>query len=568
MRPLLASIIAGVTTLLAIPSYAASGSFSTLGYNVAGIPFEYTGANATLHTPIISCYVKPYTIVNVQEDFNWHADLYNDCDNHLYRTPTSGGIGFGDGLNTLSNFAWDDLDRVTWSSRSGADALTPKGFSMVRMRLATGVYLDVYNLHAQAGTSSAELAASVSDVNQMLGYIESNSAGNAVMVVGDTNTRYTRQGQNFWAFLNHGFTDVWIQKIRNGQVPAIGNPLLCGTPQVASPTCEITDKALYRDNGFVGLVASNYVDHGDAVDNAGTQLSDHHPIEVDWRYATPSNRALSDQFGGPHGTSYNDVSQLPPNPSVSTVTIQTGSRVDHVEIALSNGYVFSHGGTGGNAQTLVLGAAEYLNAVNLCSGQYQGHTRIFSIALSTSAGRTLSGGTSTASCTTYSAAAGWQIVGFHGRSADEIDKLGVVYAPVATGVPAGRQPLRFINAGTGRCLDVNGGTMANGTSVDQWYCNGGSNQLWSYDDSTGMVRSMSDPHYCLDNGGNYGDGANLMIWSCSGNNNQRFKFDPSSGLLTLRSLATEVVDGGAAAGATAQTLAPNGSNTQRWTLTQ
>jgi hypothetical protein len=92
----------GAAVLLSSLSHAENGNFSTLAFNIAGIPFEYSGANATLHTPIISCYIKPFDMVNVQEDFNWHADLYNDCDNHLYRTPTTGGIG--DGLNTLSNF--------------------------------------------------------------------------------------------------------------------------------------------------------------------------------------------------------------------------------------------------------------------------------------------------------------------------------------------------------------------------------------------------------------------------------------------------------------------------------
>jgi hypothetical protein len=56
-------------------------------------------------------------------------------------------------------------------------------------------------------------------------------------------------------------------------------------------------------------------------------------------------------------------------------------------------------------------------------------------------------------------------------------------------------------------MDVKGGTMADGTSVIQWSCNGGANQTWSYDDTTGMIHSMKDPHYCLDNGGTYGDGA-------------------------------------------------------------
>jgi len=557
----------GAAVLLSSQSHAGSGNFSTLAFNIAGIPFEYSGANATLHTPIISCYIKPFDMVNVQEDFNWHADLYNDCDNHLYRTATTGGIGIGDGLNTLSNFTWDDLDRVTWTNRNGADALTPKGFSMVRARLAEGVYLDLYNLHAQSGTATADLADSESDVSQMLAYIEANSAGNAVMVVGDTNTRYTRAGQNMWEFLHHGFTDVWIQNVRNGEIPAIGAPLLCGTAETTSPTCEVTDKVLFRDNGYVGLQALQYVDRQDAVDASGVALSDHHPIEVDWSYATVSNRILSDQWGGPHGTSYNDVASLPGNPTVQQLKIRTGNRVDHVETTLSNGYVFSHGGTGGTEQTLPLGPGQYISSAYLCSAEYQGDTRIFYISFSSSDGRTLSGGTTTSSCTTYTAPAGWQITGFHGRSGDEVDKLGVVYTPVLTTAAPAPQPVHIVNRASGLCMDVYQGVMADGTNVDEWTCNGGTNQLWSYDDTTGMIRSMDDPHYCLDNGGTYADGATLMVWTCSGNNNQRFKLDPTTGAIGVRSYPVEVIDGGGGTvGANLQTFTSSGANAQRWNL--
>jgi hypothetical protein len=565
---LLRASMVACAALLSNLSYAGSGAFNTLSYNIAGIPFEYPGANATLHTPIISCYIKPFSIVNVQEDFNWHAALYDSCDNHLYRTPTTGGIAIGDGINTLSNFPFDDLDRVTWTQRNGADALTPKGFSVVRARLAEGVFVDVYNLHAQSGTATADLSASTSDVQQLLGYIESNSAGNAVLVIGDTNTRYTRVGQNMWEFLHHGFTDAWIKDVRNGDVPAIGaGDLVCGAAQTANPTCEITDKVLYRNNGYLSLQAQQYFDRQDAVDASGVQLSDHHPIEVDWSYTTPSNRALSDQWGGPHGTSYNDVASLPAAPVVRQLTIRTGNRVDNVEITLSNGYVFSHGGTGGAAQTLTLAQGEYLSSVNLCADQYQGHTRVFSINFSTSTGRSLSGGTTTSSCTTYTAPAGWQIVAFHGRSGAEVDKLGVVYAPVlATPAPA-PQPVHIVNQASGLCMDAYQGNMADGTGVVQWACNGGANQLWSYDDTTGMIRSMQDPHYCLDNSGSYADGASLIIWTCTGNNNQRFKYDPAAATISVRSYPVEVINEvGTALGTSLQTATASGSSAQRWSF--
>ncbi|UFZ07127.1 ricin-type beta-trefoil lectin domain protein [Bradyrhizobium ontarionense] len=567
LRSLAGAIALGCAGLLASPLHAANGTFNTLSYNVAETPTAYNGGS-NAHSRVISCYLRQFGIANVQEDFLWHAALYDTCDNHPYRTPTSGTAGIGDGLNTLSTYWFDDLDRVTWTQRADSDALTPKGFSLVRTRLAEGVYLDFYNLHAQSGTSSTDLADSESDVAQILSYIEANSAGNAVMVMGDTNTRYTRAGQNMWEFLHHGFSDAWIEAVRGGAVPPIGDALVCGSVQTARPDCEIVDKVLWRNNGFLNLQATSYVDRQDALDPTGAQLSDHHPIEVDWSFSTAANRRMSDQFGGPHGTSYNDVSALPANPVVSKLTIRTGNRVDQVELTLSNGYVFSHGGSGGTAQSLPLGGGEYLTSVSLCSAEYQGHTRIFSIAFSTSAGRTLSGGATTSSCTSYAAPSGWQIAGFHGRSGDEMDKLGVVYAPVSTTAAPARQPVRIVNRTSALCMDVNGGTMADGTAVIQWYCNGSANQTWSYDDASGMIRSMQDPHYCLDNNGTYGDGAQLIIWTCTGNNNQRFRYDATAGTIALRSYAVEVVSqNGTSVGNQLLTSTGSAAGSQLWSLT-
>jgi hypothetical protein len=371
-----------------------------------------------------------------------------------------------------------------------------------------------------------------------------------------------------WELLHHGFTDVWIEKVRNGAVPPIGDALVCRPTETTSPLCEVTDKVLYRDNGFLGLRALQYVDRLDGVDGSGVALSDHQPIEVDWSYSTAANRALSDQWGGPHGTNYNDVSSLPATPVVQQLKISTGARVDRVETVLSNGYVFSHGGTGGTEQTLTLRTGEYLGSVSLCSGQYSGHSRIFSIAFSTNTGRTLSGGSTTSSCTSYTAPAGWQIVAFHGRSGDGVDKLGVVYAPVSTAAAPAPTPRRIINQASGLCVDVNQGKVADGTSVIQWTCNGGANQLWSYDDATGLIRSMDDPHFCLDNGGTYADGAGLKLWTCNGNNNQRFKVEPTTGAIVVRSFPTEVIDGaGSTLGASLQTLTATGGSGQRWALT-
>jgi len=111
--------------------------------------------------------------------------------------------------------------------------------------------------------------------------------------------------------------------------------------------------------------------------------------------------------------------------------------------------------------------------------------------------------------------------------------------------------------------------MADGSSVIQWPCNGGANQAWSYDDATGMIRSMNDPHYCLDNNGTYGDGAQLIIWTCTGNNNQRFKYDAAAGTISVRSYPTEVISqNGTSFGNQLETTTASGSTDQSWTMTQ
>jgi hypothetical protein len=554
---------------IAIPALAAGGTFSTLTYNVAGLPQGLSNAagDRAAATALLSCYVKQFDFVNVQEDFNYHAALYDRCDDHPFRSPTSGGAAFGSGLNSLSRFPYADWDRVKWSACNGVDCLTPKGFTMARTHVAEGVYVDIYNLHAQAQTASADLDARRRNVLQLLGYIEANSAGNAVIVMGDTNTRYTRDGDNTWEFLRRGFTDVWVSRLRNGAVPATGAAPLSCDPAVTSPDCEVVDKLMVRDNGFVGLSATDYRIATDAVDANGVDLSDHRGIAANWRYATAANRQLSDQIGGPHGWNFNDVSLLPADPVVRELKIRTGRRVERVETVLSNGYPFAHGGWGGDEQTLTLGNGEYLTSVHLCTGKHDNTTRVFFAQFHTSTGRSLAGGSTTSDCVTYSAPGGWQIVAFHGRSADEVDKLGVVYAPVTGTVPPAATATQFVNRRSGQCLDIDHANTADGTNVIQWPCNGGANQRWSYDDTSGLIRSVQDPHYCLDNSGRYGDGANMIIRSCNGNSNQRFKFDPATGTIAVRNYPAQVIDAlGPAAGANVITWSSWGHSNQSWDM--
>lgn len=440
MRPIrrLLGILAAGTLALAGLSAAANpaeaattGTFNVLTYNVAGLPEGLSSSHPATNTPLISPRLAPYDIVNVQEDFNYHAALYAG-DNHPYRTATSGGAGIGDGLNTLSTYPFDDFERVKWNDCTGTNCLTPKGFTLARVRLAEGVYVDLYNVHPNADDTDDALAARRANITQLSAFIQANSAGNAVIVMGDTNTRYTRTGDNIRTLVDdNGLTDAWVRLVKGGTAPALGaDPLLC--PTSAPPNdCEVVDKILYRSSNLVSLAATRYNDEwASFLDSSGGNLSDHFPHTVDFSYTLNSALRASDFFGGPHGTAFNDADDLPSALAPRTLTLRGAARLDAVSLTHDGGTVLTHGGTGGTATSLTLASGEHLTSVKLTEGQKDGDTRIFSAAFTTDKGRTLSAGTATTDTATFTAPSGWQIVGFTGRSGDEIDKLGVLYASI------------------------------------------------------------------------------------------------------------------------------------------
>ncbi|MFD4506225.1 jacalin-like lectin [Streptomyces sp. NPDC058457] len=442
MRRLLACLAAaaaalGGLTLAGTPAAAAaSGSFSVLTYNVAGLPAALSSASTPRDTSTteIGRRIAPYDIVNVEEDFNYHAYLYS-TDTHPYRTATSGGAGVGSGLNTVSDYAWDgdDFERVHWNSCQidSGDCLTPKGFTFMRERLAEGVYVDFYNLHTNAGTNDGDEASRADNLSQLTAFINTHSSGNAVVVMGDTNTRYTRSADTIGEFAAaNGLTDAWVQLIRGGTPPAKGSDaLVCDQTGATVPnTCEVVDKVLYRSSRLVSLNATSYSnEHAKFLTDDGKMLSDHDPISVGFTWSQSPDYQLSDQFGGPHGDYYQDIARVPAAARATQISLRAGSRVDQVGITLSNGTTLAHGGTGGTASSLTLGSGEYVTTAYLCEGKYNSSTRIFYAKFTTNLGRTLAGGTTTSDCVTRTAPSGWQIAGFHGRAGDELDKVGFIY---------------------------------------------------------------------------------------------------------------------------------------------
>lgn len=416
-------------------SSTSTGSFNILSYNVGGLPWILSSSDPATNTPLISPKLNSYDIVNVQEDFNYHAALYANAD-HSYKTPTSGGAGIGSGLNTLSVFPMSDLKRVTWNDRyglfdNGSDQLTPKGFTATRHRLAEGAYLDVYNLHADAGIDSGSMAARASNMRQLYAYIELHSEGNAVLVFGDTNTRYTREQPLLDEFLTAtGTTDVWVELVRNGDAPELGDALIDPT-QLNGPNNEVVDKIFYRSSPYIELQPTQYLlEDSYFTDSNGAQLSDHYAISAVFNYTLASDLAMSDLFGGGGGTPFNQLNSVLDR-TITSFTLQSGARVDGFSVGFSDASSLAVGGTA-NASTITLDPDEYITSVTVHRGQRNGDYRIFYMSLSTNKNRTLSGGTTTNNAVTYTAPSGWAIAGFHGRAGTELDSLGVIYKNITS----------------------------------------------------------------------------------------------------------------------------------------
>jgi len=84
----------------------------------------------------------------------------------------------------------------------------------------------------------------------------------------------------------------------------------------------------------------------------------------------------------------------------------------------------------------------------------------------------------------------------------------------------GNGALRLGDA-SGKCLDVTGQGTANGTLVELWDCNGGTNQQWT-PQTDGTLKSVQSGRCLDDPSASTTNGTQLEIWDCNGGANQKW----------------------------------------------
>ena len=265
-------------------SYPYIDTLSFITYNVAGLPEVLSHGDPAHNTSEIGRRLSPYAVVAVQEDFNYNHFLYG-TDKHPFRTSWSGPVPIGDGLNVMSNYKISDLKRNKWDACNGFDCLTPKGFTYNKLQIVEGATIDIYDVHANAGQDEKDHLARQSNLFQLYHYIETHSQGQAVIIMGDFNSRYSYIGDTAEIFYQLGFTDTWMDYTRkNLGFPSKNNKntdTVCES-QPGTFMCETEDKIFYRSSDKIKLNLIHFDRPKNEFMRDGKDMSDHIPVTSDF----------------------------------------------------------------------------------------------------------------------------------------------------------------------------------------------------------------------------------------------------------------------------------------------
>jgi hypothetical protein len=140
----------------------------------------------------------------------------------------------------------------------------------------------------------------------------------------------------------------------------------------------------------------------------------------------------------------------------------------------------------------------------------------------------------------------------------QFDNLSIT----AVAGPPPPQSGRLVSAQSGRCLDVTGQSSTNGTAVEIWDCNGGTNQQWT---ATGGALQVYGTK-CLDVLNHAtAAGSPVGIWDCNGGANQQWTVNADGTIVGVESgLCLDVTNASTANGAAVEIWTCNGGLNQRW----
>jgi endonuclease/exonuclease/phosphatase family metal-dependent hydrolase len=253
------------------------GELQVLTYNVHGLPPEITLDDTTIRMTQIGPLLSTYDLVGLQEDFiEANHEILASASDH----PTQRWFGdvleeriYGSGLAVLADLTEVEHHHEHYADCNGfledsSDCMASKGFQMMRLELAEGVEIDVYNSHLEAGGGEDDVAARESNVEQIVAAMETLSDGRALMFLGDTNLHEHDEE-------DLPLLELWEEEI--GWVDA------CETVDCEEPGR--IDRVLLRGGGGVSLEAMSWALEPEFFDDEGVPLSDHDALSVGVRWS-------------------------------------------------------------------------------------------------------------------------------------------------------------------------------------------------------------------------------------------------------------------------------------------
>lgn len=367
----------GIAICIALVSVMAQRTymFNATALNVDGLPNKILGieinpdgkeaAGATELCGVLAN--SGWDICGFSEDFNFHNELVAAPASNFYNfgshggkvsstSNTTDGLGFACAkflkMSGGTKVKWNDLyggSGLLNVGDNGADGMIAKGFRMYTVEFAAGVAVDVYVLHMDANTADSDddydlngrdknIVAREAQLTQLATYIKNNHNNRPVIIIGDTNCRYTREAvkTGFIDVINADsrFTikDAWVEHMWDGVYPKYGSNAMM-TDSYGSQKGEVVDKIFYINTKESKLtLKSNSYSH-----DTNVKVSDHYPVVVNFILTDPNGVKESQELEGIDETVETWTDKSPTNPT---------SIVNNTEYYLRNEYsgLFFKGG--------------------------------------------------------------------------------------------------------------------------------------------------------------------------------------------------------------------------------
>lgn len=212
-----------------------------------------------------------------------------------------------DGLNVMWKKGYKATEEswTSWNAHKGwiddqANDCIDKGYRHYAIELAEGNVIDLYHLHMEAGTGTNDDGTinehsqnAHKQLTQLVNAIKATNNHRPIIVMGDTNCRYTRESMKtlFIDALNADkrfiANDCWVEQCKGGVYPECPSESL-HVNDLGYVDGEVVDKIIYINNidSNVKLTLNNFkVDTGFTKDD-GTFLADHCPVVANFTFST------------------------------------------------------------------------------------------------------------------------------------------------------------------------------------------------------------------------------------------------------------------------------------------